>query len=269
MRAGPGEREVVQDRARPIACHEILEPGKDWELVGEGYHFSDGLAVDKFGNVFFSDAFNNRIYKIDLDGKVTLWKDNAPGVGGMVFGPDGRLYAGQAHLRRIVAYTPDGAETVIAEDVEPNDLCVTSRGDIYFTDSNNGKVWFIDTKGSKRVVDNSLTNPNGIRTSPDESLLLVSDTLNKWVWSFQIQPDGSLADAVPFYRLETADDSSASNGDGMTVDTQGFVYVASKDRHPGLRSARPRDSHHQSPAARLARQPCVRRAGHAVALRGR
>ncbi len=219
--------------AKPVAdpdrgVYEILEPGKDWELVGEGYHFSDGLAVDKFGNVFFSDAFNNRIYKIDLDGKVTLWKDNAPGVGGMVFGPDGRLYAGQAHLRRIVAYTPDGAETVIAEDVEPNDLCVTSRGDIYFTDSNNGKVWFIDTKGSKRVVDNSLTNPNGIRTSPDESLLLVSDTLNKWVWSFQIQPDGSLADAVPFYRLETADDSSASNGDGMTVDTQGFVYVASK-----------------------------------------
>ncbi len=219
--------------ATPASDHErgvydILEPGKDWELVGQGYHFSDGLAVDKLGNVFFTDAANNRIYKIDLDGKVSLWKENADGVGGMVFGPDGRLYAGQGRARRIVAYTPDGTETVIAEDVDPNDLCVTSRGDIYFTDSNNHRVWFIDDKGNKRIVDTNLANPNGVRTSPDESLLLVSDTLNKWVWSFQIEPDGSLADAVPFYRLETSDDSSASNGDGMTLDTQGFLYVATK-----------------------------------------
>ena len=33
---------------------------------------------------------------------------------------------------------------------------------------------------------------------------------------------------MPFYRLETSDDSSASNGDGMTLDTQGFLYVATK-----------------------------------------
>ena len=230
-------RWLWKDYPKPVATpasdhqsgvHDILEPGKDWELVGQGYHFSDGLAADKLGNVFFTDAANNRIYKIDLDGKVSLWKENANGAGGMVFGPDGRLYAGQPRTRRIVAYTPDGTETVLAEDVDPNDLCVTSRGEIYFTDSDNHRVWFIDAKGNKRIVDTHLAYPNGVRTSPDESLLLVSDTLNKWVWSFQIQPDGSLADAVPFYRLETSDDSSASNGDGMTLDTQGFLYVATK-----------------------------------------
>jgi gluconolactonase len=219
--------------ATPVAYQErgvydVLEPGKDWELVGQGYHFSDGLAVDKLGNVFFTDSASNRIYKIDLDGKVAVWKENANGPTGMIFGPDGRLYAAQPHARRIVAYTPDGAETVIAEGVDPNDLAVTSHGEIYFTDSDNHRVWFIDAKGNKRIVDSSLANPNGVRTSPDESLLLVSDTLNKWVWSFQIQPDGSLADAVPFYRLETPDDSSASGADGMTLDTLGFLYVATK-----------------------------------------
>lgn len=219
--------------AVPVADHErgaydILDPGRDWELVGQGYHFSDGLAVDKLGNVFFTDAANNRIYKIDLDGKVAVWKEDANGATGMIFGPDGRLYACQPHARRIVAYAPGGAETVIAEDVDPNDLAVTSRNEIYFTDSDNHRVWFIDAKGNKRIVDGSLAFPNGVRTSPDESLLLVSDTQNKWVWSFQIQPDGSLAGAQPFYRLETPDDSSAGGGDGLTLDTLGYLYVATK-----------------------------------------
>jgi len=217
----------------PVADHDrgaydILEPGNGWEVVGDGYHFSDGLAADKSGEVFFSDAANNRIYKIDLDGKVSVWKENANGVTGMIFGPDGRLFACEPHARRIVTLAEDGAETVVAEDVEPNDLAVTSRNEIYFTDSNNHRVWFIDAKGNKRIVDASLIFPNGVRTSPDESLLLVSDTQSKWVWSFQIQPDGSLADGQPFYRLETPDESSASDGDGMTLDTQGYLYVSTK-----------------------------------------
>jgi sugar lactone lactonase YvrE/enterochelin esterase-like enzyme len=218
---------------KPVTDHErgaydYLVPSKEWEVVGSGYRFCDGLAVDKLGNVFFSDTPSNIIYKIDLDGKVAVWKDNVPGASGLQFGPDGRLYAAQPHARRLSAYAPDGTETIIAQDVDPNDLAVTSRNEIYFTDSHNGKVWFVDAKGNKRVVDNSLTFPNGIRTSPDQSLLVVSDTQTKWVWSFQIQPDGSLADGQPFYRLETPDDSSASGGDGLTLDTLGFLWVTTK-----------------------------------------
>ena len=212
----------------------FLDPASGWELVGEGYKFTDGAAVDKLGNVYFSDRPNNHIYKIDLDGKVSMWREDGEGATGMVFGPDGRMYLCEPARHRIVTIAPDGTETVLAEDIDdPNDLAVLANNDVYFTDSNKRLVWFIDASGNKRVVytgtdTTGINFPNGVRTSADQSLLMISDTHSKWVWSFQIQPDGSLTDGVPFYRLETWDDDSQSNGDGMTVDTLGFLYVTTR-----------------------------------------
>ena len=230
-------RWLWKDYPKPIAkpaklnergIYEILEPEKEWELLGEGYKFSEGPAVDKQGNVFFTDIPNNRIHKIDGNGKTTVWKENSGGANGMMFGPDGRLYVCQNGRRRIVAYSPDGAESVLAEDVDSNDLAVTAHNEVYFTDPPNHRVWFIDSKGSKRVVFTGIEFPNGVRLSPDQSLLAVADTRGRWVWSFQVQPDGSLINGEQFYRLETPDDSSQSGADGMTYDTEGFLYVATK-----------------------------------------
>jgi gluconolactonase len=212
----------------------FIDPGKGWELVGEGYKFTDGASADKLGNVYFTDRPNNKIYKIDLDGKVTTWKEDGEGATGMVFGPDGRMYLCEPARHRIVTIAPDGTETVLATDIDdPNDLAVLANNTVYFTDSNKHHVWFIDAQGNKRVVyagtdTTGINFPNGVRTSPDQSLLMISDTRSKWVWSFQIQPDGSLTNAEPFYRLETPDDDSQSAGDGMTVDTLGFLYVSTK-----------------------------------------
>ena len=88
------------------------------------------------------------------------------------------------------------------------------------------EVWFIDAKGNKRVVHEGILFPNGVRFSPDHAFLMVADTLSRWVWSFSVQPDGSLANGVPFYRLEIPDEVESgplrSGADGMTVDADGF-----------------------------------------------
>ena len=59
---------------------------------------------------------------------------------------------------------------------------------------------------------------NGICLSPDQSMLYVSDPAGKWVWSYQVQADGTLANGEPFFRMETLDESSESgavrHGDG-------------------------------------------------------
>jgi sugar lactone lactonase YvrE len=190
--------------------------------------------VDRNGNVFFSDVRSNRIHKIAADGKVTLLKDDTGGANGLMFGPDGRLYAAQNGRKRIVAYSPDGTESVIADGVDSNDLAVNSRGEIYFSDPPNKCLWFIDKNGAKRVVyeGGAILFPNGVRLSPDESLLLAADTATKWVWSFQVQPDGSLANGEAFYHLEIPDDVEGgpmrSGADGMTLDTEGYLYVVTK-----------------------------------------
>jgi sugar lactone lactonase YvrE len=119
---------------------------------------------------------------------------------------------------------------VLAEGVTPNDLAVTTKGEVYFTEPATHNVWFIDSKKNKRVVFEGISFPNGVRISPDGSLLYVADSATRYVWSFQIQPDGSLANGEPFYRLELPDSVDTrplrSAADGMTVDSDGYLYVA-------------------------------------------
>jgi sugar lactone lactonase YvrE len=204
----------------------ILEPGKEWELVSKGHRFTEGPAVDREGNVFFSDIPNNRIHKISVDGAVSVFKEDTGGANGLMFGPDGRLYACQNGRKRVVAYGMDGSESVLAEGVGSNDLAVTARGEVYFSDPGGKKVWFIDRTGGKRVVvEKGIEFPNGVRLTPDHALLDVADYASKWIWSFQVQADGSLADGQAFHRLETDDDASA-RPDGMTLDSEGQLYVA-------------------------------------------
>ena len=215
----------------------FLDPDHGWELVGEGYRMTEGPAVDQDGNVFFCDAGAQKIYKVGADGKVTLFQSNSGGATGLMFGPDGRLYAAENARKRVVAYGKDGKLSVLATGVTPNDLAVTSKGEVYFTDSPAQKVYHIDARGVKRVVfdgkkDGNLLLPNGVRLIPDESLLAVADTVSRSAWSFHIQPDGSLSDAQPFYHLEIPDDETngplRSGADGMTFDETGHLYITSK-----------------------------------------
>jgi sugar lactone lactonase YvrE/enterochelin esterase-like enzyme len=215
-----------------ISNNVVLDTDRGWDLVSQGHKFTEGPAVDAMGNVFFSDIPNDRIHKISVDGKVTVFRENTGEANGLMFGPDGRLYACQNGRKRIVAFSSDGTESVIAEGVTSNDLAVNPRGEIYFSDPPNKQVWFIDAKGNKRVVHQGILLPNGVRFSPDHAFLMVADTLSRWVWSFSVSADGSLANGVPFFRLEIPDEVDSgplrSGADGMTVDNEGFLYVATK-----------------------------------------
>ena len=118
-----------------ITNNIVTDSDSGWELAGQGYKFTEGPAVDAQGNVFFSDIPNSRIHKISADGKVTIFRENTGESNGLMFGPDGRLYACQNGRKRIVAFAADGKESVIAEGVSSNDLAINPRGEIYFTRS--------------------------------------------------------------------------------------------------------------------------------------
>jgi sugar lactone lactonase YvrE len=90
------------------------------------------------------------------------------------------------------------------------------------------KIWYISPKGEKRVVDTGLKFSNGITVSPDQSLLYVSDTKSHWVYSYRIQPDGSLAFKQRYYHLHVPDSADDSGADGMRVDQGGRLYVATR-----------------------------------------
>lgn len=212
---------------------EILLPGEDWQLVADGYKFTEGPAVNAAGEVFYNDVPASKTYKIDLDGKVSVFlSDNNRG-DGQRFGPDGRLYAVAGGTEQIVAYDTAGKPTIIADGFRGNDLVVRHDGSIYVTNpgwqgTDPSKVWRITPQGEKKVVDTGLKFSNGLTLSPDQSLLYVADSRSHWVYSYQIQADGTLRFKQRYYHLHMPDTADDSGADGMRVDRAGRLYVATR-----------------------------------------
>jgi len=224
-------------KARPTknnTLEALLIPGEGWQLVGEGYRFTEGPAVNAKGEVFFNDVTNSKTYKVGLDGKVSLFIADTKKANGQAFGPDGRLYTASMSDEKIMAYDADGKATVIADGISGNDLVVAGNGNIYVThppagNSNDpSKVWLIKPNGEKKVVDTGLRYSNGVTLSPDQTLLYVDDYRSHWVYSYQIQPDGTLAFKQRYYWLHVPDTADESNADGCRVDRDGRLYVATR-----------------------------------------
>ena len=213
---------------------EILIPGEGWQLVGEGYKFTEGPTANARGEVFFNDIPENKTWKVGLDGSVSPYLSDTKRANGLSIGPDGRLYAVASGSQQIIAYDAELKPQVIADGIAGNDLVVGHDGGIYVTNPPSGassdpsRVWYISPKGEKKIVDSGLRYANGVTLSPDQSLLYVADMRSHWVYSYQIQPDGTLKNKQKYYRLHslaTADDSGA---DGMRADRDGRLYVATR-----------------------------------------
>ena len=222
-----GYPEPVKAGAGSPQLKEIVLPGEGWELVADGYRFTEGPAANAKGEVFFNDIPANKAYKVGLDGKVSHFAGDTAGGNGQSFGLDGRLFV--AASKSILSYDPDGKAKVFAEGVPGNDLVVRHDGGIFATaPGREGQVVFVNPEGKTKVVDSGLGYPNGVTLSPDQSLLYVADSRSHWVYSYQVQADGTLADKQKYYHLHTPDDADSSGADGLRVDRDGRLYVATR-----------------------------------------
>ena len=214
--------------------NDVLLPGEGWQLVAEGYRFTEGPAANAKGEVFFNDIPNGKTYKAGLDGKVSLFIADSKKANGQAFGPDGLLYAVAGSEEKVLAYDAAARATVIADGIAGNDIVVAHNGNVYVTHPPAGnagdpsRVWLIKPGGGKQVVDTGLRYANGITLSPDQTLLYVDDYRSHWVYSYQIQPDGTLQFKQRYYWLHEPDAADDSGADGIRVDQDGRLYVATR-----------------------------------------
>lgn len=222
---------IASARAQDMPLSQVLIDGEGWQLVAEGYKFTEAPAVDKDGTVYFVDVPESVILKIGSDGKAVVWARETGKASGLMFGPEGRLYACQSGAKKVVWYDRDAKPTVIAEDIAGNDIMVDAKGGVYVTDMGGKQVWYVAADGSKRVVASGFM-PNGLTLWPDGGTLVVADWEQPHLQTFRVEADGSLKFQAEYYGpLQIPSGQDKPGSDGMTVDDVGRLYVAT---HAGL-----------------------------------
>jgi sugar lactone lactonase YvrE len=128
-------------------------------------YFANDIAVDSKGNTYITDWYAGLIYKVDMDGKATLfWKNTsgiAGGPNGIDFHKDGYLLAsiikvndkGIYEARRLVKIpidNPNASTTVAIDDAKFagfDGMVITPQGTVIGV-TNNGK-----TGGGNRLIE--------------------------------------------------------------------------------------------------------------------
>jgi gluconolactonase len=209
-------------------------------LVSKEFSFTEGPAVDKAGNVFFTDQPNDKIWEYATNGKLSVFLDKAGRSNGLYFDLQGNLLACADADGQLWSIAPDKKVTVLLRDLGghqfngPNDLWVQPQtGTIYFTDPYYQRPYWTRTApdpgiGGQRVyclpkgatqpllLEDMLNQPNGIIGTPDGKQLYVADIGAGKTYRYQIGADGKLSGRQLFVE---------QGSDGMTIDNEGNVYL--------------------------------------------
>lgn len=223
---------VVAGSSKNQFLTDILLPGENWELVGEGYGFTEGIAPNAVGEVFFQDVTKAQTYKVDLAGKVTSLPIDSRSASGTSFDAAGNRYVVSGKAKQVLMYDVKGKESIVADSTPGNDIVISVKGNIYITTpvntEKNGKLYMVSKTGEKVLLDDGLRFPNGLTISPDGTQVYVTESATHWVWAYQVQPDGKLAYKQKYGWLHVPDAEDNAWSDGLKCDKQGRIYVATR-----------------------------------------
>jgi sugar lactone lactonase YvrE len=217
-----------------------------WGAQGSGDgQFSNpyGVAVDRFGNVYVADTYNNRIQKFSSTGEyLTKWgsygsEDSQFSLpNGIAVDSLGNVYVADTGNNRVQKFSSLGVfltkwggsmGTGDGQFQNPCALAVDSSGNVYVADSGNCRVQkfsssgaYLSQWGGSGVGDGQFNQPCGVAVDSAD-IVYVADTQNRRVQKFS-SSGGYLTQWGSY---------GSGNGRfqypyGVAVDALGDVYVA-------------------------------------------
>jgi gluconolactonase len=232
-----------------LTCIALLIPSLAFSQAAEiatTLAFTEGPAVDRDGNVYFTELVFQRIMKLTPQGVLTVFRERSNNANGMLIDPQGRLIAceGAESQRMGVLQTfkpqltrtdlKTGKIEVLADNyqgkpfVGPNDVTIDSKGRLYFTDLTGGAVYRVDVPGQiVRILSTpEIQRPNGIQISPDDSTLYLIEANGakdgaRMIRAYDLRPDGTVTNMRVHYNFYPG-----RSADGMSIDSQGNLYAS-------------------------------------------
>ncbi len=238
---------------------QLLPENAKPEKVADGFKFTEGPAL--IGNmIVFSDIPASIIAAYNPEtGQTQTLIENTEGTNGLML-HRGILYGCSHGRRALVQFTgkpyqlqplrehlPGTGEDTDKPAIKlnsPNDLAIDSTDGIYFTDPRYGNRDNMETtvegvyyfrqaiksdnallpgrEGAYHAIDSELVRPNGIVLSPDEKTLYVADNGANWIYAYDIEEPGKVANKR---KLAQLNDGKGGGSDGMCVDAKGRLYA--------------------------------------------
>jgi gluconolactonase len=205
------------------------------EKVADGFAFTEGPTADSIGNVYFTDQPNNKIFKYDTSGNLSVFSNSSGRSNGLYIDADQNLWACADGKNQLWKFTLDSKKEIILNpsgEVNfngPNDVWVHQNGNLYFTDPIYQRPYWKqehDTVGHQSVylwkegkailLDSTLEQANGIVGNSNKNLLYVADIGAGRTYQYKIDETGNLTDKKLFV---------LQGSDGMTLDSEGNLYL--------------------------------------------
>ncbi|MGY6744322.1 MAG: SMP-30/gluconolactonase/LRE family protein [Cecembia sp.] len=229
-------QDQIEDKKKLVAKNAQLKK------VGEGFTFTEGPAVHRNGDVFFTDQPNNKILRWSYTrNEISVFMEDAGRSNGMFFDLEGKLIACADMDNQLWSIDDKGNATVLVEGYKgkllngPNDVWVVPYGGLYFTDplykrpywerdpemQQDGEHLYYLSKDRMQLfrVDENLVKPNGLIGTPDGKKLYVADIGDNKTYVYDIEEDGYLRNRKVFCEM---------GSDGMTIDYRGNIYLTGK-----------------------------------------
>ena len=226
--------------ASVIAQSSVVAKGSTPVLVSSEFIFTEGPAVDKEGNIYFTDQPNDKIMKWSADAGLSVFMEGTGRSNGLFMDKNDNLMACADLNNQLWMIDKSKNVTILVKDFHgkklngPNDLWIDPQGGIYFTDPfykrdywtrtekeiEEENVYYLSPDRTKLTIAASgLMQPNGIIGTPDGKKLYVADIKGRKTYSFTIEKDGALTGKNLFADM---------GSDGMTIDSKGNVYLTGK-----------------------------------------
>ena len=210
-------------------------------VLVDGMTFTEGPRWRE-GKLYFSDFFTHRVLAVDTEGNLETVVEIPHQPSGSGWMPDGTMLIVSMKDRKLLSYKDnvleERADLSELAGFHCNDMVVDAKGNAYIGNFGFNTYEGEEVKSTNLILvrpgeepcvaADDVMFPNGTVITEDGKTLIVGETYAAKLTAFDVNDDASLSNRRVWADLtQSIDDGTVPVPDGMCLDAEGAIWVAS------------------------------------------